>query len=334
MDFIKNNVVLLLASFLLWNACQQKPVVEAPITVSNEGKITLYGKEVALEHLETALLDTLVLMSTIPDDVEVVYGDQILMGMRGEVRTEITDAIVAAKESRTKPVVVASTFWKQEGTDCDQPDSVRTNCAVINFEYPVVYYKEGALHKCIATWVTPYLTGILAAGTDEGTAPVNTTLEDGAKIFFDTHKSFDGSVMAGAFIAECSNEVLLNNGKHLTLEIEGYTFQGGAHGSPTASVATFDAQTGKQLSWDDLITDKAALQTLAEKKFREVRADDFKDGFNFDDTFPFKLPDNYGLTDTGIYFHYLAYEVGPYAMGNTTFTMTFEELGALSKMRE
>lgn len=333
MNVSKASTLLLMASLLLWNSCQQKTSVEAPITVSNEGKISLYGKEIALENLKTALLDTLVQMATIPDEVEVVYGDQILMGMRGEVRTEVTDAIIAAKESRSKPVVVTNTFWKQEGTDCDLPDTLRTNCAVINFDYPVVYFKEATLHKSVAAWVTPYLTGILAAGTDEGTAPANTTLEDGAEIFFDTHKSYDGSVMAGAFIAESSNKVLLNDGKHLTLELEGYTFQGGAHGSPTALVGTFDVQTGKQLTWDDLVTDKAALQVLAEKKFRVVRADDFNDGFNFDETFPFKLPDNFGLTDTGVYFHYLAYEVGPYVMGNTTFTLTFEELGALARAR-
>ncbi|MBK9015225.1 MAG: hypothetical protein IPM82_14810 [Saprospiraceae bacterium] len=68
-----------------------------------------------------------------------------------------------------------------------------------------------------------------------------------------------------------TDTVLLNDGQHLTLEIVGYTFEGGAHGSPTAAVLTFEASTGKPLTWDDLVTDTTALKVVAEKKFKEVR---------------------------------------------------------------
>lgn len=333
MNIQRVSKILLLLSLFLGSACQEKTDSAGIVVVAMDDGITLFGKRVELDNLKATLLDSLVKMSTIPEDIAITFQGEVLMGIRGEVETEVNQAIAAAKEARLNPVVVSRTFWMEKGTDCDQPDSLRNNCAVINLVYPVVYFKENAIRNSIETWTTHYLTRILAGGGEEdGSTSATPTLDAAANVFFNNHEEFKGSAMYGAFIAECTNDVLLNDGKHLTLELNGYTFQGGAHGSPTAAVATFDTNTGRQLSWDDLVTDKEALQKLAEKKFREVRAEDFKEGFEFDEIFPFKLPDNYGLTDEGIYFHYLPYEVGPYAMGETIFTLPFSEIGALFKL--
>lgn len=141
----------------------------------------------------------------------------------------------------------------------------------------------------------------------------------------------------GQWTAESKDTTLLNDGKYLTLEINGYTYAGGAHGSPTAAVATFDALTGKQLTWADLVNDQSTLKVLAENIFRTTRMDIFapEDGsepFEFDETFQFALPQNYGLVAGGIYCHYLAYEVGPYAIGSTQFVIPFESLGSNFKI--
>jgi Protein of unknown function (DUF3298) len=105
-----------------------------------------------------------------------------------------------------------------------------------------------------------------------------------------------------------------------------------------AAVATFESETGKQLSLNDIVTDTAALKTLLEKKYREVRTDLFQptDGsepFQFDDVFQFVLPANYGLVKEGLYCHYLHYEVGPYVIGNTQFVLPFSEMGTIAKIK-
>jgi hypothetical protein len=103
-------------------------------------------------------------------------------------------------------------------------------------------------------------------------------------------------------------------------------------------VATFDVLTGKQLTWNDLVTDQKALQKVAEQAFRAERADVFQPGdgaepFVFDDIFQFALPQNYGLVEDGIFCYYLPYEVGPYAMGSTQFVIPFAKLGDISKIK-
>ena len=231
---------------------------------------------------------------------------------------------------------------QQSGTDCNLPDTLsRTNCAQISLYWPVIEQGSIALKNNVNQWATRYLSGILVPSPDAKT-PAAGSVEAAAKLFFEEHRKFaqesGGSVMAGGWVAESEYRVLLNDGRYLTLEITSYTYLGGAHGSPGAAVATFDVLTGKILTWDDLVTDKAAFKILAEKKFRETRTDLFisTDGiesFEFDATTPFALAQNFGLVQDGIYFHYLVYEVGAYAIGNTQMTIPYEELGTLAKLR-
>lgn len=238
-------------------------------------------------------------------------------------------APVAAKEV----TVGTLNFNKSEGSDCNKPDSLRTNCAEITLSWPNLESGSDALKNSVAAWANTFVVSLLSPEADAATA-ATVKVEAAAQNFFKSRAEFAKEAPdspLGLWVAESKSTTLLNDGKHLTLELTGYSFTGGAHGNPVASVATFDNTTGKQLTWDDLVTDKAALQTLAEKKFRTERADIFKEGFDFDETFKFALPANYGLTKDGIYFHYLHYEVGPYAIGNTTFTLPFAEIGAIAK---
>jgi len=246
-----------------------------------------------------------------------------------------------APKEAAKPVTVGSlSYAKTEGAGCDNPDDTSNDCARVDLQWPTVEQGPDALKNSVSAWATAYLAGILAPETAEGAAP-NTSVEAAAAVFLKTQKAFakeaPDSPMAN-FSAESNWDVLLNDGHYLSLEIDGFIYMGGAHGSPTAAVATFEIGTGKKLSWADLVTDTVALKTLAEKTFRAERQDIFNpsDGsepFNFDSSFPFALPQNYCLTSDGIYCHYVAYEVGPYAIGNTQFTIPFEAMGALAKIK-
>lgn len=226
-------------------------------------------------------------------------------------------------------------FEKASGTDCDQPDSQQTSCLHIALSLPKLATGSEALQKNISEWTTRFFAGLLAMESDESVL-ASMSLEKAAQQFIASHDEFlseaeDSPV--GNWTAESSYAVLLNDGRYLTLQIEGYVFSGGAHGNPAAAVATFDVQTGRQLTWDDLTTDPVALKTLAEKIFRVERADAFAEGFEFDDIFEFDLPANYGLVENGLYLYYVPYEVGPYVLGITEFTIPFSELGALAKIK-
>ncbi|MBI5914112.1 MAG: DUF3298 domain-containing protein [Bacteroidetes bacterium] len=323
-----------IASLLCLVACQNTKK-DAIITVNQQGGMTVFGQPAAdLEVLKTMLIDSLANMATMPEKIEVSFEGEVGMGTRHEVETIATEAIAGAKLAKLKPTVEQQVFRKQQGKDCDKDEDTRMDCARIDLMYHVVVKGEKALQDAVTKWTNNYLFSILE---NPEAAPKSTTLDGAAKAFFKNHDDFKKeageSFMAGAFEATTGSEVVFNNGKFLTLAINGNTYMGGAHGSPTEALNTFEAQTGKMLVWDDLVTDKAAVQALAEKKVRETRADMFKEGFEFDDIFKFMLPANYGLTEEGIFLFYEHYEIMPYAMGATEATLSFEELGALCKIK-
>ena len=223
------------------------------------------------------------------------------------------------------PEVETQQFRKQQGTDCDSVYEDRTNCAYIDFQYPVVAAGSQALKDSVAKYVNGYLIGILTGGSPEENVKA-ATLEEGAKVFFDTHKGFEGSAMYGGFTASSGTDVIRRDSQYLSIAISGDTYQGGAHGSQTSLFATFDVITGHKLTWDDVVNDKAALKMLAESFFRRERADIFREGFEFDETFQFALPQNFALAESGIYCQYDPYEVAPYAMGSTNFVLPYREM--------
>lgn len=238
---------------------------------------------------------------------------------------------------KAKPVVLESLkIEKKDGADCDKPDSLRNNCATVVLAWPSV--KEGSepLKKSVAAWANNFLAGLLVP-SDSVTTVV--PLETAVQTFIQAHRDWkkEAPEMLGSYYAEASDTVLYNNGKHLTLQIFGEVFMGGAHGNHVVALATFDATSGQKLALTDLVTDTVALKTLLEKTFRTERADLFQasedgtPGFNFDEVFQFVPPQNYGLTDKGIYFYYVPYEVTPYAFGSTAFVIPFETLGPLFK---
>lgn len=242
----------------------------------------------------------------------------------------------------SKITIGKTSIVKSMGRDCDKPDSLRFSCAAVNLNIPTIEQGTEALKNSVAQWANSYMVGVLMPEADSAALPkisIDTALQSFFKEFEALVKEAGGDTPMTNFTAESTDTVLLNDGRYLTLEMTGYIFTGGAHGSPLANVATFDVQSGKQLTWDDLVTDKAALKVLAEKKFMEERVDIFKptDGmepFKFDDIFKFDLPQNYGLTKDGIYCHYVPYEVGPYAIGSTVLVISFKELGDLYKMKK
>ena len=242
-----------------------------------------------------------------------------------------------AQDAATPVVIRELILEHRNGADCDKADTLaRTDCARISLHWPEVKQGSDVLKKNVAQWAGAYLSGMLNPSPD-GAASTNTNVEEAARAFFTEHQKMEKSAMTGGWTTESNFKVLLNDGQYLTLEITAYSYQGGAHGNPTAAVATFDVKTGKQLTWDDLVADKASFQSMAEQEFRYTRSDIFQptdgnEAFEFDSITPFALAQNFGLVQEGMYMHYIPYEVGPYAIGNTQMVVPYAEWKSLAKV--
>lgn len=121
------------------------------------------------------------------------------------------------------------------------------------------------------------------------------------------------------------------------VNIDYYTFTGGAHGMSAQQALSFDPKTGKSLKTDDFFKDLKGIKKLAEQKFRTMFkiADQLSladAGFMFQDD-DFVLPENVFFSDKGITFHYNVYEIASYAQGAIELEFMYDEVDSFLKIR-
>lgn len=80
-----------------------------PVVVLNQkGEITVSGKKVGLENLRREVQHALIKLPTVPEEVPIKFVGETGMGMRAEVRTEVSDAIAGAKWLKKSKAVVTA----------------------------------------------------------------------------------------------------------------------------------------------------------------------------------------------------------------------------------
>lgn len=125
---------------------------------------------------------------------------------------------------------------------------------------------------------------------------------------------------------------VVSHGNVLSVFLESYTYEGGAHGMPGRNNHIFDKETGKELTLAGLINISSdELNTMVRDKFLEVVENDTEGGF-FEDAAETLNAKNdfmeyYYLTDEGVVFYSTPYEIAPYAAGYTEVVIPYEELG-------
>jgi len=126
-------------------------------------------------------------------------------------------------------------------------------------------------------------------------------------------------------------QVVLNNASIFSFIQFFYEYTGGAHGNSGAKYNSLDAKTGDKLGLADLFSEDEieALTVMGEKAFREEQEipDDKtlrESGYEFEDGF--YLTSNFLINDSSIVFYYAPYEIACYAMGDSSFELSFDAI--------
>lgn len=116
----------------------------------------------------------------------------------------------------------------------------------------------------------------------------------------------------------------------LNIEIEHYSFTGGAHGYQGLRSIVIDPLTGKNIPNAKLFKNEDAFKKFAEKTFRIQFQIPANSNINSTDLMfeeeKFQLPQNYFFTDSGLLLYYNTYEIASYAQGPQELLLTFKEL--------
>jgi hypothetical protein len=133
---------------------------------------------------------------------------------------------------------------------------------------------------------------------------------------------------------QVTSNVLLNNGRVLTVREDFYLSTGGAHPNTSSAIMSFSLnEKGRQLSASDLLKDPTAVLPMLEKAFKKSKglaesADISLLLLTEDKKLP--LPANIGIVPEGILFVYTDYEVAAHAIGPTEILLTWTQLGDLA----
>src|SRR5690606_5154581 len=128
--------------------------------------------------------------------------------------------------------------------------------------------------------------------------------------------------------ASVKGRVVHEDERIVTLEVNSYSFTGGAHGYASTSYLNFDKKNGRELDNVELFSDLPGFQELVEARFREqekipAQGNINATGFMFEGD-SFHLPLNIGYTENGLRLLYNQYEVASYADGPIELILPYE----------
>jgi hypothetical protein len=220
-------------------------------------------------------------------------------------------------------------FQRSSGTQCPGTAGVseeKAQCATLKVSYPKVTSSTvpataDALNRFIMAQLLEY-------SDDNGKAP--TSLEELAQMFLQEYQ--DGPTSESSWELERTIAPTFGNEALLTLRYGENGYTGGAHPFSGQTYFIFDVHNGKQLTLKDLLAPgfEKALNVAGEKALREAR--DIPSNISLEDAGfsfakdAFKVNDNVGVSPKGLVFVFNPYEVAPYAMGPTEFTISYADI--------
>ena len=130
--------------------------------------------------------------------------------------------------------------------------------------------------------------------------------------------------------AKVKGSIKYQSANILNIEIDHYTYTGGAHGYQGLRSLLFDPNSGTSISIADLFSDTDAFTAFAEKKFRAkykipINQSINSTGLMFENEI-FSLPQNIFYTDQGLLLYYNSYEVASYAEGTKEILLPYKEV--------
>ncbi|MFS2185838.1 DUF3298 domain-containing protein [Mucilaginibacter sp. Mucisp84] len=213
---------------------------------------------------------------------------------------------------------------KARAADCGaKADSA---CTVVKINYPVF---DSA--KTLNDTITRKLTLMFAT---DGRS--DTSLELMTKKFLKSYDDFrKTNARSGMFFTLGDSVKVIHQDSSLTtLEVRGYSYTGGAHGSTSVGFINWDTKASKNLKLDDVLVDgyHDKLNAVAEKIFRknEKLSDtaSLATNYFFKDN-KFALNANFSITPLGIKFLYNQYDIKPYAAGITELFIPYAQIKSL-----
>ncbi|MES2378814.1 MAG: DUF3298 domain-containing protein [Bacteroidota bacterium] len=225
----------------------------------------------------------------------------------------------------TDTLTYTYTAIKERAADCgNKPDS---GCTIVKINYPI-FKEQDSLNSLVSDKL------INLFGADEP----GIDLKEYVEHFLTSYTTFKKRDKRSKlfFTIDSRAKVLRQDSNLTTLEVSGYAFRGGAHGSTVTTFINWNTKTGKSISLGEIFNAnyKEKLTAIADTIFRkeEKLADtaSLANDYFFKDN-KFALNNNFSITPLGLKFLYNQYEIKPYAAGQTELFIPYAKIKTLLK---
>jgi hypothetical protein len=131
-----------------------------------------------------------------------------------------------------------------------------------------------------------------------------------------------------------TGKVVRQDSSLVTLQLNGYIFQGGAHGGASIHFINWNIKANKNITLSDILTSgyEEKLTAVADTIFRKSEnlsdTSSLKRDYFFKDG-KFTLNNNFLITPIGLRFLYNQYEIKPYAAGQTNLLIPYAKIKSL-----
>lgn len=229
----------------------------------------------------------------------------------------------------TPPSIVKDTLaytyqtLKQKANDCtNQPDS---GCTVVNINYPL--FKDQAT---LNDTIKHRLLGIFALDKPDSSLGA-LTRHFLAQYYADKSQHTRPNV---PYELDINTTVVRQDSSLTTLQINGYSYTGGAHGSMSTYFINWNTKANKNILLGDVLKGgyEKDLTSVGDSIFRVqehlTKNASLKGNYFFKGDV-FGLNNNFMLTPTGIRFLYNQYEIKPYVAGQTNLLIPYSKIKSL-----
>lgn len=203
----------------------------------------------------------------------------------------------------------------------------QSDSTTIQFWYPLI---DSSAPVAVRDSINHHIKTILLQDT-----PYETVEErlEGFLTEFRIHKKDmqDFGLPSSNWAFEMELSVLVNTPAVFALKVNQFEFTGGAHGNGWTSYKNYHAQSGEELSLQDLFQDSShtAWLPLARAAFWEAwQQQDSSQQKNWEerDTSDFVLPPNFSIGLEALHFYYNPYELDAYALTELSFFLPYTDL--------
>ena len=212
-------------------------------------------------------------------------------------------------------------------------DEAKGLCATFDISYPVFSGGDAATAAALNKSVQNYLLSAVGGNAQSSFA---LALDSAGLQFMQMYTGDlqDIPEITTGYATEIKDTVPFLNSKVATIQMDGYSFTGGAHPNPFGLLVSYDLTKGaKPLEINDLVSDTNAVRPALEKAYKILKGLKETDALG-DLVYPeikqMPMPANVGVAAEGIRFYYNVYEIAPYAIGDGDVLLTWEQLGGLA----